>query len=329
MGWVPGLSGDSVPAPSDGRIEGMPTTPPFALLLDVDGPIASPVTRDVDPKIIALLLELAQAQIPVIFNTGRSDDFIKNEVMEPMIAAGLPPSLKIHAICEKGATWFTFDDTGAGDLHVDHELAVPENYAEEIRSLVASSFDNHMFFDETKRAMVSVEQNLDADNADYRRVQLEFDAAAVEAMIRLGLGVEHLDRTVPDSGDVIEYRVDPTIISTDIESVALGKDLGARRALDLLAADGIVPASWFTVGDSRTDYAMADWLASNGHDVSHVDVRPDDGIPAGKPYPVLTAQDLGLGTEVIHDEAGLAFLRHWRDRIHTGRSAVAISQSSV
>jgi hypothetical protein len=27
---------------------------------------------------------------------------------------------------------------------------------------------------------------------------------------------------------------------------------------------------------------------------------------------VLTAADLGLGADVIHDDAGAAFLRHWR-----------------
>ncbi|MFL4479432.1 hypothetical protein ACIPUB_14290 [Paeniglutamicibacter sp. ORCA_105] len=292
----------------------MPTTPPFALLLDVDGPIASPETRDVAPEIISLLLELTVLGIPVVFNTGRSDEFIKRQVMGPMITAGMPENAKIHAICEKGATWFTFDANGAGEVHVDHELAVPGHYADEIRELVASDFDEHMFFDETKRAMVSVEQKIDAENFEYRRAQEVFDSAAMEAMARRGLGVERLEVSQPDANADISYRVDPTIISTDIESVELGKDLGARRTLELLEADGIIPAAWFTVGDSRTDYAMADWLAAHGHQVSHVDVRPGDGIPAGKPYPVLTATDLGLGQEVIHDHAGLAFLRHWRAR---------------
>ncbi|GAA1499006.1 hypothetical protein [Paeniglutamicibacter kerguelensis] len=289
----------------------MPTRPAFALLLDVDGPIASPETRDVAPEIISLLLKLATAGIPVVFNTGRSDEFIKRQVMAPMMAAGMPSTLKIHAICEKGATWFTFDADGAGEIHVDQELAVPLHYADEIRELVTTEFDGHMFFDETKRAMVSVEQHIDADSFEYRDAQQQFDSAAMQAMGRHDLGVERLDVRQPDSSETIDYRVDPTIISTDIESVELGKDLGARRTLELLASDGVEPASWFTVGDSRTDYAMADWLAENGHMVSHVDVRPGDGIPSGKSYPILTAKDLGLGREVIHDHAGLAFLRHW------------------
>jgi hydroxymethylpyrimidine pyrophosphatase-like HAD family hydrolase len=289
----------------------METRPPFALLLDVDGPIASPVTRTVQEEIIALLLELGEAGIPLIFNTGRSDTFIAQQVMEPMTAAGMPDSLTVHAICEKGATWFSFTSSGAGPVHVDRELSVPSDFADDIRQLVAESYSDFMFFDETKRAMVSVEQRLDVHNSRYREVQEHFDADAMAIMARRGLGAVRLDHHAPGQDDTVDFRVDPTIISTDIESVRLGKDLGASRACELLGRDGIVPQAWFTMGDSRTDYAMADWLHHNDHEVAHVDVRPEDGVPE-KPYDILTAGYLGLGTEVIHDDAGLAFLREWR-----------------
>ncbi|SDP72409.1 Hydroxymethylpyrimidine pyrophosphatase [Arthrobacter sp. ok909] len=282
----------------------------LALLLDVDGPIASPVTRDVQPGIIADLLALAAAGVPVIFNTGRSDTFIREQVMEPMIAAGMPAGTVIHAICEKGAVWFSYTAEGPGAVHVDRELAIPQAFGDDVRRLVAEDYSAHMFYDETKRAMVSVEQHIAVANPDYRAEQELFDADAMNLMARHGLGVVRLDHHVPDSDDQIDFRVDPTIISTDIESVRLGKDLGASRAVEFLAAQGITPQAWRTVGDSRTDYAMADWLHHNDHAVKHVDVRPADGIPV-KPYEVLTAADLGLGEDVIHDDAGAAFLRHW------------------
>ena len=100
-----------------------PSAPPLALLLDVDGPVASPVTREVQPAIIADLLALAAAGIPVIFNTGRSAAFIREQVMEPMIAAGMPADVLIHAICEKGAVWFSYTSAGPGAVHVDHHHA--------------------------------------------------------------------------------------------------------------------------------------------------------------------------------------------------------------
>ena len=79
----------------------------------------------------------------------------------------------------------------------------------------------------------------------------------------------------------------------------VGKDLGAERALRLI--DGDIPHTWRTVGDSRTDYAMADYLHEHGYSVAHVDVRPADGVPE-KPYPVL------IEGALTNDDAGAAFL---------------------
>ncbi|MBG6178930.1 hypothetical protein [Arthrobacter sp. CAN_A1] len=268
------------------------------LLLDVDGPIASPVSRTVRKEIIDDLLTLAAAGWPVIFNTGRSNAFIRSEVMDPMLRAGIPEGVVFHAICEKGGVWFSFDRSGAGELHVDQSLALPEEFGAGIRDLVAEKYSAHMFFDETKYAMVSVEQHIDVDNTDYLAEQAGFDADALALMSSFGMGVCRLAHHAPDSDDNIDFRIDPTIISTDIESVRLGKDLGAERALALL---GSIPSRWRTVGDSRTDYAMADYLHAQGYDVAHVDVRPADGVPT-TPYPVLTEDHL------TNDDAGAAFL---------------------
>lgn len=284
--------------------------PPLALLLDVDGPLASPITRRVAPGIISSMIDLVRHGIPVVFNTGRSDAFIAEQLMAPMLQAGLPSGATVHAICEKGAVWFSFTDAGPGSIHVDRELAMPAAYGDAIRELVASSYAGHMFFDETKRAMVSVEQNIDVESASYLAQQARFDADALALLAAHNLGAVRLAHQAPDSAGRIDYRVDPSIISTDIESVRLGKDLGASRAVELLAAQGIVPQAWRTVGDSRTDYAMADWLHHQDHVVEHVDVRPADGVPE-KPYPIRTAAHLELGADVTNDHAGAAFLQFW------------------
>ncbi|WP_394251210.1 Cof-type HAD-IIB family hydrolase [Arthrobacter pityocampae] len=275
--------------------------PAQGLLLDVDGPVASPVTRTVPAGIIADLLTLAAAGWPVVFNTGRSDAFIRRQVMEPMLAAGLPAGITFHAVCEKGATWFSFTADGAGEVFTDRGLALPTSFADDVRDLVEEKYSHLMFFDETKLAMVSVEQSLEAANADYLEGQRSFDEDVLDIMHSHDMGACRLDREEPDSNGDIEYRVDPTIISTDIESVRVGKDLGAERALTLVAPLMDLPRTWRTVGDSRTDYAMADYLHEQGYDLAHVDVRPADGVPA-KPYEVLTEGSL------IHEEAGAAFL---------------------
>ncbi|MBP1240077.1 hypothetical protein ABID92_002890 [Frigoribacterium sp. PvP120] len=284
--------------------------PALGLLLDVDGPIASPVTRSIAlPEITRDLVALAAAGTPVVFNTGRSDAFIRDEVVGQMIAAGLPAGARVHAVCEKGASWFSIGPehgvTGMSEVQVDPGLAMPADFADEMEALVASDYADLVFFDRTKRAMVSIEQLTTVESATYLARQREFDERAMEALTRRGAGVRRLDDVRPDAAGAVQWRVDPTIISTDIESVRLGKDLGAERALELLALDGPAPLAWRTVGDSRSDYAMADWLHEHGHSVAHVDVRPADGVPE-KPYAVLTS-----ASGLIHDEAGAEFLAGW------------------
>jgi len=284
--------------------------PRLGLLLDVDGPIASPVSRTIAiPSIVADLVALAAEGIPIVFNTGRSDAFIRSEVVGPLLAGGLAEGGRVHAVCEKGAVWCSIGpqyDGGMGELAVADDLALPRDFADEMRELVRDEYADLVFFDETKRAMVSIEQRVEVPNATYLARQAEFDAKAMAALERRGLGVRRLDDVRPDADGAVQWRIDPTIISTDVESDRSGKDLGAERSLELLGQDGALPVTWRTVGDSRSDYAMADWLHANGHDVAHVDVRPADGVPA-TPYPVLTAPD-----GVIHDEAGARFLADWR-----------------
>ncbi|MGQ7786800.1 hypothetical protein [Nesterenkonia sp. K-15-9-6] len=265
--------------------------PAFGLLLDVDGPIASPVSRTVAITSIGRdLAAMANRGIPVIFNTGRSDDFIAREVVPPLREAGLRAGAPVFTISEKGAVWAEVTPEGLGEIHIDAELRLPGALADDVRALVAERFSGHMFFDETKRAMISLEQRTDVANEDYLAVQPEFDAA-VPALL--------------EKHQVRDVRIDPTIISTDIEHERLGKDLGAARALELLRERGITPQAWYTMGDSRTDYAMASWLHERGHQVSHVDVRPADGIPETA-HPVLTSD-----TGAIHDDAGAEFLSRW------------------
>jgi len=282
---------------------------PLGLLLDVDGPIASPVTRTIaTPSIITDLITLAGANVPIAFVTGRSVAFIRDQVVVPLRAAGLPGTMRMYGVCEKGAVWFPITADGIGEVVVDDSVALPAAAIDGVRRLVADRFADTMFFDETKQAMVSVEQRTDADHGDYRAAAPAFNDAAFSLLTGLGLGLRFGDRVVADKDGAVPFRIDPTIISTDIESVTLDKDRGAERALAFFAESGPLPSVWRSVGDSRSDYLMADHLHAAGYDVSHVDVRPADGI-LDRPYPIIVEGDL------IHDEAGAAFLGYWVDKL--------------
>ena len=289
--------------------------PNLGLLLDVDGPIASPVTRTIAiPSIVTDLVALAAACVPIAFITGRSDAFIREQVVEPLLAAGLAdalrrPGARMYGVFEKGASWATIDAHGMGAVEVDASVSLGAAAADAVRQLVAAEFGNTMFFDETKRAMISVEQNPHIATADYVPEQARFQDAVYEVLTGdLGIGLRYRDRSMADGNGAMPFRIDPTIISTDIESVLLDKDRGAARALEQFAQLGPLPQRWRTVGDSRSDYKMADQLHADGFEVAHVDVRPKDGI-LERDYPVITEGDL------VNDEAGAAFLAYWRAQL--------------
>jgi hypothetical protein len=290
------------------------TESPLGLLLDVDGPIASPVTRTIaTASIVSDLVSLASAHVPIAFITGRSAAFIRDEVVAPLVAAGLPAHARMYGVCEKGAVWFPITAAGMGDVVVDAAVAVPEPVVTRLRTLVTDDYAETMFFDETKQAMVSVEQRTDVSPAAYRHAQPLYNEAAFRVLVEHGLGVRWGDRESPDSQGRVPFRIDPTIISTDVESVTLDKDHGAERALAFFAESGPLPTVWRSVGDSRSDYLMADHLHAAGYDVAHVDVRPADGI-LERPYPVIV-----IGEE-IHDEAGARFLDYWVEKLGLRRA---------
>ncbi|WP_150307184.1 hypothetical protein [Planctomonas psychrotolerans] len=282
----------------------------LGLLLDVDGPIASPVSRTVAiDSILSDLVTLTAGGVPIAFITGRSDAFIRDQVITPLLSAGLADALardgaRMFAVFEKGAAWSTVGTEGMGKVEVDASVALPQAAVDDARRMVEADFAATMFFDETKRAMISVEQRVDVDHTTYVTEQKRFNDAAFALIAGHGLGVRYGDRESPDESGSVPYRLDPTIISTDIESVLLDKDRGAERALAHFLTTGPLPREWRSVGDSRSDYLMADHLHAAGYDVAHVDVRPSDGT-LERPYPVIVEGDL------IHDEAGAAFLSYW------------------
>jgi hypothetical protein len=282
----------------------------LGLLFDVDGPLASPTTRTVAiERILTDLVALTGAGVPIAFITGRSDEFIRTQLVGPLMQAGLADALntdgaRLFGVFEKGGSWAQITAEGMGDVTVDRSVALPAETVEAVRELVSRNFADTMFFDETKRAMISVEQRTDVAHDVYQAAQARFNDAAFALLKSRGLGTRYGDDDAPDASGRVPFRLDPKIISTDIESVKLDKDRGARRALKYFASLGELPRRWRSIGDSRSDYLMADYLHSQGFEVAHVDVRPSDGV-LDRPYPVIVMGD------AIHDDAGAEFLAHW------------------
>lgn len=291
----------------------------LGLLFDVDGPLASPVSRSIRiPSILQDLVALTAAGVPIAFITGRSDAFIRDQVVGPLLDAGLDdalqvPGARMFGVFEKGGSWAPITSEGLGEVSVNQSVALPVAVVDGIRTLVADGFADTMFFDGTKRVMISVEQRTDVTSETYLRAQSGFNDACFALMAAAGLGIRFGVRSVPDASGSVPFRLEPTIISTDIESVLLDKDAGAKRALKYFAGLGELPTTWRSIGDSHGDYLMADHLHDAGFEVAHVDVWPLAGLPE-RPYPVIVEGDS------LYDEAGAAFLGHWARKL-TAQSA--------
>lgn len=267
----------------------MPSPAPFGLLLDVDGPIASPIERRIVlDSIVSDLLTLAAAGIPIAFITGRSDAFMREQVVALLVDVGLDARAHVFGVFEKGGCWAPVTPEGLGELEVDSVVAVPDALRTAVESLAREHYADSMFVDEGKRVMISVEARTDIAPTVYQEAQRRFDAQVDALLVSLAVGPG--------------FRRDSTIISTDVESVLLDKDRGAARALDWFAARGVTAERWWSAGDSRTDYRMADEVHRRGIPVAHVDVRPGDGM-LERPYDVVVEGDL------VHDAAGAVFLR--------------------
>ena len=302
----------------------MTAHPLYALLLDVDGPVASPLTRTLAiPSIADDLVAMAQAGVPLVFNTGRSDVFLARTVMPALVEAGLPDDAVVMAVCEKGATWFVptpeHRDGAGAELQVDDRLRVPTGLVEFCRS-IAPDFEDAMFFDATKKAMVSFEAHQGSDLEVYTRRQRELEQRVWDFLAEQEIGVAWEERTALNNSDGVALRIDPTIISTDVEHIGTGKQVGADKAVAYLAGLDIEPREWRTLGDSRSDYAMADRLHERGFVVRHGDVRPADGRLV-RDYPVEVAADDGL----TNDASGAAFLSRWRRDVENGEPSATFA----
>lgn len=276
---------------------------PFGLLLDVDGPIASPVSRTIAiESIVSDLLTLASAGIPIAFITGRSDAFMREQVVARLMDGGLDARAHVFGVFEKGGCWAPVTPQGLGELEIDHALAIAAPVRDAVEGLAREHYADTMFVDEAKHVMISLEASVDVTPAEYQAAQSRYQEQVFALLQGLGVGVRYGDREHPNADGAVPWRIDPTIISTDVESVLLDKDRGADRALDWFSARGVTAEHWWSAGDSRSDYLMADAVHARGIPVSHVDVRPADGL-LERPYRVVADATL------VNDAAGAAFLR--------------------
>ncbi len=203
---------------------------------------------------------------PVAINTGRGVHFALDKVFPELEKRGITNELleRFIVVGEKGAVYAYYKD---GDLHedIDRTLSVPDYLREHVFEIVKNNFADTMFEGEIKESMLSPEKRGDIELGVYKEAQ--------ERLVEICRGL------IDQYGLQGKYRVDKTKIAVDIQSEIAGKHLGAKKILSWMREKGLLAKSFYTFGDSGSDYEMAEEIHEQGLPVEYIyvgDISEDD-----------------------------------------------------
>jgi phosphoserine phosphatase len=267
-------------------------TPRTAWLFDVDGVLTDPERKVVaEPALFDELIRRLGRGEPVGLNTGRSTEFIITEVLEPLERRVTDSRVLrgLIAYGEKGGAWIAYPDAGPRRVHVDASVTIAPALADAVRALVRRvPYVDTMFFDETKRTMLSIEMRAGVTMTAFATLQRQL--------------VPELERIIAEYANEHLLRIDANSIATDVEYAHMGKGYAATRYVAELAAHGIRPQRIVCCGDSGSDYPMLDALLRLGIEAELVFVGPRQAL-AGMDTEHVTF------TSAYYDRGTLAYLR--------------------
>ena len=228
-------------------------------LFDVDGVLSHLVEKkNTERELLERILGMLEKGEPVALNTGRSVDFAVEKVFKELEAMTDDKSIfqNLLLVGEKGAIQIFYNDAGNHQEEVDISITVPEYLQNKVRELVEKDFSDIMFFDTSKRTMISVEMVDGGDLDEFKRRQVELNGMLEKLLVE-----NNLDK---------DYKLDPTRIATDVENKHVGKHLGAKKVLEWLKKLKITPQEFVAFGDSKSDLGMAEEIYRNGLKVQMV-----------------------------------------------------------
>ena len=251
-------------------------------IFDIDGVITEPQTKKfTNDKLIKLIIQLSSQNI-IAFNTGRSSEWIQNQVLSKL------PNLNqnnFFCSCEMGNVSLYYSPSGKVLESTHNNNLIPEQLSGTIIDLVASSYYESMFVDKTKKVILTIEMKDGYPLAAYEKLR---DRLSGE--IRIILKHYHPN---------IHIRPSSSTIAIDVKSIESNKKLGAHAIHNWIKTKivGYQNLPYICLGDSSTDTDMSDYFYSVGFNTKFVFVGTES-INTDKKYPIIrTAKPFTKGTE--------------------------------
>lgn len=217
----------------------------MAFVFDVDGVLSDPALKQVTRKEnLEIIADLLKNDNLVCLNTGRSTDFVLSRIFS-LLNNCVPDKdklINLFASCEKGAVDIVFDNLGGYKILADKNFSVPVIIQDQTRVLVNDKYSHLAFYDETKLSMISVEMGDGVLIEDFSVGQKALD--------------DDLEKILFDNSLTIDFEIDPSIISTDIQSKKVGKQLGVEKFIDWAAKNNREISNLIFFGDSHADLKM-------------------------------------------------------------------------
>lgn len=252
-----------------------------AWLFDVDGVITNPEQKRVtEPQILDEIAKRLQRNEPVALITGRNLEWVTDRVASQLETKVTEKKLldNLFVSGEFGGS-FTIYRNGQRNQKVDEEIRVPQDIIEKARE-IAAKFSDSMFFDESKKTMVSIEMNDNLSIDQFKSPQKEL--------------VEQLNRMLEEEHVQDRFMVHADSIATNIRDKKANKRFAAKQVIGWLVDKGIRPQSFITTGDSSSDLEMAQEIHDKGLPVTFVFVgKETDRRKIGGqnlPFPVTFTQ---------------------------------------
>jgi len=243
-------------------------------IYDLDGVVTSLTEKRItNPRLYGYFVQQLEKEESVTINTGRGLSFIREQVLTPLLnhiqKQGISESLlhNFFAVGEKGNAWIE-DEKDCFDM----TTAIPQDFAQKVQTVVERDFSDTMFFDTTKKTMISLEMHTGLAIEKFMNVREEL--------------IQTLESLLQESGLEKEYAIDPTLTAADIQHKTAGKAKGTERILAWMEKRDTHPDEFVAFGDSAADIETGEALQKQEKQFTFVFVGDPKLIRTQPSFPI-------------------------------------------